>query len=228
MQACGSAFLASARIELCWVAPSRATSVSRLPRHMQTLLMRLQPQRGEGQQQQQPPTFAILLPLLPAGCKATLQPAGDSGSNGLAVHLDSGNADITHSSWPAALLVAASHDPFHLCDVAVAAAAAIAGGLGMRAGGGECVVPRLGRATLSSAGPSRSTCRHKTHTHTHTHTLACRWCQAALGEAAARHMQLPGLVHVGRILHMRLSARHRCRPAVLQRGRAGATLVDYR
>lgn len=47
--------------------------------------------------------------------------------NQLAVHLDSGNPDFQRSSWQAAVYVAAGHDPFQLCDVAVAAAACVAG-----------------------------------------------------------------------------------------------------
>jgi hypothetical protein len=53
------------------------------------------------------------------------QPAS---GNQLAVHLDSGNPDFQRSTWQAAVYAAAGHDPFLLCDVAVAAAAAVTGG----------------------------------------------------------------------------------------------------
>lgn len=68
------------------------------------------------------------------------QPASN---NALAVHLDSGNPDFTRSSWQAAVYVAAAHDPFLLCDVAVAAAAAcLPGGSRPR---WEKQLPEIGR-----------------------------------------------------------------------------------
>lgn len=147
MQVCGTAFLAAARIKLCWMAPTHSSSIVGLPRHIQFLLVELAP-KGP---------YAIILPLLPNNCKATLQPARcepctapsagqllcvywpgccsqhlilllcrqqPASNNELAVHLDSGNPDFKRSSWQAAVYVAAAHDPFLLCDVAVAAAAA--------------------------------------------------------------------------------------------------------
>lgn len=53
----------------------------------------------------------------------------DQGASGnlLCVRLDSGNPDITRSSWQGAVYVAAGSDPFKLVDAAVAAAAAVAG-----------------------------------------------------------------------------------------------------
>lgn len=68
------------------------------------------------------------------------QPASN---NALAVHLDSGNPDFQRSSWQAAVYVAAAHDPFLLCDVAVAAAAAgLPGGSRPR---WEKQLPEIGR-----------------------------------------------------------------------------------
>lgn len=58
-------------------------------------------------------------------CHSRQPPSG----NGLSVHLDSGNPDRTRSSWEAAVYVAAGQDPFYLCDVAIAAAAHVAGDL---------------------------------------------------------------------------------------------------
>jgi hypothetical protein len=72
-EVCGSAFLACARIKLCWVAPSHAASVAGLPRHMQQLLVALQ--RGCDDGAGAPPCYAMILPLLQPDCKATLQPA---------------------------------------------------------------------------------------------------------------------------------------------------------
>lgn len=64
-QVCGTAFLASARIKLCWVAPTHSRSIAAMPRHTQFLLVEL----GQGG------AYAVILPLLPNNCKATLQPA---------------------------------------------------------------------------------------------------------------------------------------------------------
>lgn len=65
LQVCGTAFLAAARIKLCWMAPTHSSSIADMPRHTQFLLVQL----GEGG------GYAIILPLLPNNCKATLQPA---------------------------------------------------------------------------------------------------------------------------------------------------------
>ncbi|WIA19946.1 hypothetical protein OEZ85_005830 [Tetradesmus obliquus] len=76
------------------------------------------------------PLYATILPLLPDGCKATLQPAKQqpASGNALALHFDSGNPDLLRNSWQQAVYIAAGSDPFALVDASVAAAAAIAGG----------------------------------------------------------------------------------------------------
>lgn len=60
----GNAFLACARIKLCWQAPHHSKTVAGLPRHIQFLLVQL---AAGG-------PYAIILPLLPQNWKATLQP----------------------------------------------------------------------------------------------------------------------------------------------------------
>lgn len=64
-----SALLACSRIKLCWVAPAHSTRAADLPRHIQALMVQLPAASTT------PPCYALLLPLLPAGCKATLEPA---------------------------------------------------------------------------------------------------------------------------------------------------------
>lgn len=63
-EVCGKAFMACARIKLCWMSSYHASSIAGLPGHIQFLLVEL----SEGG------PYATILPLLPDGCKATLQP----------------------------------------------------------------------------------------------------------------------------------------------------------
>jgi hypothetical protein len=86
---CGSAFLACARIKLCWMSPYHSSSIAGLPRHIQFMLVQLQDTAaadggdavggdgdgGSRKEAMQQPMYATILPLLPEGCKATLQPA---------------------------------------------------------------------------------------------------------------------------------------------------------
>ncbi|KAF6256659.1 raffinose synthase or seed imbibition protein Sip1-domain-containing protein [Scenedesmus sp. NREL 46B-D3] len=145
-EVCGSAFLACARIKLCWMSPYHASSIAGLPGHIQFMLLQLDPAAaaaaaaggggGEGGGNSKDskaglaPMYATILPLLPDGCKATLQPAKVQPASGnlLAVHFDSGNPNRARSSWQQAVYIAAGSDPFALVDASVAAAAAIAGG----------------------------------------------------------------------------------------------------
>lgn len=58
-------YLAAARIKLCWMAPYHSSTIANLPGHIQFLLVELL--KGG--------PYAIVLPLLPNHCKATLQPS---------------------------------------------------------------------------------------------------------------------------------------------------------
>jgi hypothetical protein len=77
----GNAFVASARTKLCWMAPAHAPSPALLPRHVQFLLVRLDNSSSgssastQGARVGPAVLYAVLLPLLPAGFHATLQPA---------------------------------------------------------------------------------------------------------------------------------------------------------
>jgi hypothetical protein len=100
-EVCGSAFLACARIKLCWMSPYHSNSIAGLPGHIQFMLVQLDPpsapaaaaaagaaaagadstvaNSGSGASSEAgsgfAPLYATILPLLPDGCKATLQPS---------------------------------------------------------------------------------------------------------------------------------------------------------
>jgi hypothetical protein len=101
-EVCGSAFLACARIKLCWMSPYHSNSIAGLPGHIQFMLVQLHPpsppaaaaaggaaaaagadrtgaSSGSDASSEAgsrlAPLYATILPLLPDGCKATLQPA---------------------------------------------------------------------------------------------------------------------------------------------------------
>jgi hypothetical protein len=85
-EVCGCAFLVCARIKLCWMSPYHAASIAGLPGHMQFMLVQLDPTAAAagaggvsagsaGSEAGHGLLYATILPLLPDGCKATLQPA---------------------------------------------------------------------------------------------------------------------------------------------------------
>eukprot|EP00873_Tetraselmis_striata_P002585 jgi/Tetstr1/422849/TSEL_013640.t1 len=115
-------FLALARCKLWWMTPVWGRFAKEVPPETQFLLLELE--HGG--------PYAILLPLIDGAFRATLRPPGPKcrpeQDNTLNIRIESGDLSVESSSWGAALLVAASWDPYALMEEAVTAAAALSGG----------------------------------------------------------------------------------------------------